>query len=44
MKKVILLLIILFVFAPNVVNANDISISPNEVYSLSKILWILSLL
>lgn len=31
MKKVILLLIILFVFAPNVVNANDISISANEV-------------
>ena len=30
MKKV-LLLIILFVFAPNVVNANDISISANEV-------------
>lgn len=31
MKKVILLLVILFVFAPNVVNANDISISANEV-------------
>lgn len=31
MKKVILLLIILFVFVPNVVNANDISISANEV-------------
>ena len=31
MKKVILLLIILFVLAPSVVNANDVSISTNEV-------------
>ena len=31
MKKVILLLIILFVLAPNVVNASDVSISTNEV-------------